>query len=448
MTNSKFRTAPEATSSLPHGIPYIIGNEAAERFSFYGMKGILFVFMTKYLLDAQGGLDLMSKPEATRWFHLFTGAVYLTPLFGAFLADYFWGKYRTIILLSIVYCLGHLTLAIDDTRSGLALGLGLIAVGAGGIKPCVSAHVGDQFGAQNSHWVERVFGWFYIAINVGSFLSMLITPWLLEHYGPSYAFALPGVLMALATLVFWMGRNKFVHIPPAGNAFIEEVKSREGLAAIAKLVPIYAFIAMFWSLFDQTGSSWVDQAKSMNLHLGIEWLPSQIQAINPVLILVLTPLFATVIYPFVNRFVRVTPLRKIGVGLFITVPAFLVPAWVESRIQAGEVVSIGWQILSYVLMTTAEVLVSITALEFSYTQAPKKMKSLIMGIFFSSVFLGNVFTAGVNYVIENPDGSSSLTGASYYLFFAAMMFITAVLFVPFAMRFKEKTYIQDEETPA
>ena len=144
---SNYLHAPLASTRLPRGIPYIIGNEAAERFSFYGMRAILVVFMTQYLMGTGGHVDLMTDDEAKGWYHLFVSAVYLTPLLGALLSDGLLGKYRTIILLSIVYTLGHFALALDDTRLGLAIGLGLIAIGAGGIKPCVSANVGDQFGS-------------------------------------------------------------------------------------------------------------------------------------------------------------------------------------------------------------------------------------------------------------------------------------------------------------
>ena len=151
---------------MPKGIPYIIGNELAERFSFYGMKCILVVFMTKYIMDSQGNLSPLSNEEATVWYHWFTSAVYFTPLIGAIISDAFLGKYRTILILSIVYCLGHFTLAVDETAWGLAVGLSLISIGAGGIKPCVSAHVGDQFGKTNHFLLEKVFSWFYLSINL------------------------------------------------------------------------------------------------------------------------------------------------------------------------------------------------------------------------------------------------------------------------------------------
>jgi hypothetical protein len=266
---------------MPGGIPYIVGNEAAERFSFYGMRAILVVFMTQYLIGSGGLTDVMGEEEAKGWFHLFVSAVYVTPLLGALLSDGLLGKYRTIILLSLVYCAGHFALAIDDTRWGLAIGLGLIALGAGGIKPCVSAHVGDQFGQSNRGLLSRAFAWFYFAINLGAFVSSLATPWLLETWGSSVAFGVPGVLMLIATLTFRAGRHRFVHIPPGGMRFVREAFSSIGLGALGRLCLIYVFVAMFWALFDQTGSSWVLQAQHMDrVILGLEVLPAQIQAAN------------------------------------------------------------------------------------------------------------------------------------------------------------------------
>src|SRR5678816_4520999 len=129
-----YRTAPVKSTGMPPGVPYIVGNEAAERFSYYGMNSILVIFMTKYMMDAHGQPDHLSEPQAEAWYHTFVFAVYFLPLAGAFLADAILGKYRTILILSVVYCLGHFVLALNDTRMGLLVGLALIALGAGGIK--------------------------------------------------------------------------------------------------------------------------------------------------------------------------------------------------------------------------------------------------------------------------------------------------------------------------
>ncbi len=408
---NKYLTAPRASKDIPKGIPYIIGNEAAERFSFYGMKGILVVFMTKYLhiLTDNPNLAAMNKAAAIEQYHNFTSWVYLTPILGALLADTLLGKYRTIISLSLVYCLGHLTLAFMGSggltpEAWMMTGLALISLGSGGIKPCVSAHVGDQFGESNATWLTKVFGWFYISINVGAFISTILTPWLLEWYGPHLAFGIPGILMAIATYVFWLGRKKFIHIQPKGMGFILETFSREGLRTMTKLAIIFSFVAVFWALFDQTGSSWVLQAEDLNRNwLGVHWLPSQIQAINPIMIVIMVPIFAFGIYPVLDKVFPLTPLRKVSIGLFVMVIGFAMVSVVQQWVDQGQQPSIGWQIFAYAILTSSEVMVSITCLEFAYTQAPRSMKSVIMALFLMSVSLGNFFTAGVNSFIQVPN---------------------------------------------
>ncbi|HEX9595968.1 MAG TPA: MFS transporter, partial [Anaerolineales bacterium] len=377
------------------------------------------------------------------------------PLLGAILSDGLFGKYRMIISVSVLYCVGHAVLALMDfpqltgmePQLLLIAGLSLIAVGSGGIKPCVSAHLGDQFGTANRHLITKAFGWFYFSINLGSTVSMPLTPWLLKHHGPGWAFGVPGIAMAIATFVFWLGRYKFVHIPPGGKAFIEETFSADGLRAIVNLIPLYLFTIPFWCLFDQTHSVWVHQAKNMDL-MGYDpaVLPAQLQAVNPVLVMIFIPLFTYGLYPRLGRWFEVSPLRKIGIGLFITVLSFVIPSLVQESIDAGGTPHIGWQILAYILMTAAEVMVSITVLEFSYTQAPKKMKSLIMGVYLLSITAGNLFTAQVNGFIANQReaGNTYLEGADYFWFFTYVMLGTAVVFVVWSQFYRGRTYIQGE----
>ncbi len=462
MSKKDYLTAPIATDKMPPGVPYIIGNEAAERFCYYGMRTILVIYMTQFLLNRQGSLEVMTEEGAKTYYHLFCAGVYFFPILGAIIADAIWGKYRTIFYLSLVYCLGNFALAGDQTRLGLFLGLLLITLGSGGIKSCVSANVGDQFGPRNKHLLEKVFGWFYFSVNFGSFFSTLLTPFLLDHFsrqdlygenakhlGPAIAFGTPGVLMVTATFIFWLGRKKFVHIPAKGSEFLREACSMEGLKVILKLSVLYLFIAMFFALYDQTGAAWVLQAEKMDRKILFwEVKSSQIQAVNPLLIMLMIPLFTYAVYPAINKIIRLTPLRKIGIGLFLTTLSFAISAWAEILIgrDLSYKPTVLWQVLAFVVITMAEVMVSITCLEFSYTQAPKKMKSLVMGIFYLSVTFGNVFTAGVNYFVQNPDGSTKLKGADYYWFFTAMMLLSTVMFSIYAVFYREKTYIQDEAT--
>jgi len=499
-----YLTAPQKLTTMPPGIPYIVGNEAAERFNFYGMRAILVVFMTQYLVNRSGAPDPMSEVDANKWYHLFLASNYFFPALGAILADAFWGKYKTIIWLSLVYCLGSVVLALDQTRLGLFAGLGLIALGAGGIKPCVSAHVGDQFSSGNQHLVSRAFGWFYFSVNFGSFFSILLIPLLLEKVGARWAFGVPAVLMLVATWVFWMGRYKFAHIPPRRDSFQLDFFRFIGIAIVAgvgggfwmkfseghgwkifsaqaltglivifagifwglhRLVPrvtltpevrdgwrllgrlslLFAFVAVFWSLWDQSGGEWVLQAEKMDRKfLGIEWLSSQIQAVNAIMILAFIPLFQYAIYPAINKVFKLTPLRKIGIGLVVTGLSFLVSAWIESQIAAGHSPNIGWQMPAYALLSAGEVMVSITALEFAYTQSPVHMKSIIMSLYLLSISAGNLFTALVYVFIKNDDGTLKLHGAAYYNFYAYLSIGCVALWVFVARRYKEQSFFQSE----
>src|SRR5262249_46185899 len=170
---------------------------------------------------ARGGLG-QTVDTSTSIIHLFIFANYFMPLFGAWLSDKLIGRYHTILWVSLFYCAGHGVLALIDlvqTVDGkmlcLYIGLALIAFGSGGIKPCVSAFVGDQFRPDQGHLLQKAYGAFYWSINFGSFFSFLVIPWIKNHHGYSWAFATPGFAMGLATLVFWLGTKHYVRVPPS-----------------------------------------------------------------------------------------------------------------------------------------------------------------------------------------------------------------------------------------
>jgi len=243
--------APDPRAPIPRQIRYIIGNEGCERFSFYGMRNILTVFLVSSLL--------LYLPEAERArgakdvFHTFVIGVYFFPLLGGWLADRFFGKYNTILWLSLVYCAGQACLAMFVTnRLGFYIGLGLIALGSGGIKPCVASFVGDQFDQTNKHRAKVVFDAFYWIINFGSFFASLLMPIFLRHLGPAFAFGIPGVLMFVSTAILWLGRKQYVMVPPAPSnphsfvrvscsAIISGLRGRL-LAAVAVAVAIGSFV--------------------------------------------------------------------------------------------------------------------------------------------------------------------------------------------------------------
>jgi POT family proton-dependent oligopeptide transporter len=458
MAKDKYLTSPPNLSGLPPGVPYIIGNEAAERFNYYGMKSILTVFMAHYILNQSGALAPMQPNEAYKYTHYFVSGVYYLPIVGAIIADGWLGKYRTILWLSIVYCFGSLTLACMDTswgiavgqRTMLAIGLGLICIGSGGIKPCVSANVGDQFGESNKHLLSKMFGWFYFSINAGSFISSILCPWLLANgtLGPRWAFGIPGISMVIATIFFWAGRRKMVHVPPAGLGYLKEAfGTREGLAILGRIAMVYFFILFFWALWGMSnGVEWTLQAEKMDLHwMGMNLIAAQVQTANPIFILLFIPLVNYVVYPAIDRVFPLTPLRKIGIGLFLTALSFVVIVWIQGQIDLGLTPSINWQLLAYAVLTLGEAMVSITGLEFSYTQAPNSMKSSVMALWLLFIATGEFFVGKFNAWDINVDGTKKMTDYQYFSFFTIVMFVAAVLFVILACFYKGRTYLQSQQ---
>ena len=292
--------------------------------------------------------------------------------------------------------------------------------------------------------MAKAFGWFYWAVNFGAFFSILLTPWLLDIHGPGLAFGVPAALMLLATFIFWSGRHAFVHVPPAGfRVFVERTFNRETGLTLGRLAFIFAFMAVFWALWDQCGSTWTLQAERMDrVVLGVEIRSSQVQAVNSILTLTFIPLFGYVVYPAIDRVWRLTPLRKIGLGLLVIGVSFLVSAWIEARLDAGAPLSVLWQLPAYVLLTAGEVMASITALEFAYTQAPRHLKAVVQAVYLLSVTAGNWFTAGVQWFISNPDGSSKLSGAPYFVFFAALAIAASGLFALVARGYRGQDQLQ------
>ncbi|MEA5460575.1 POT family MFS transporter [Arcicella sp. LKC2W] len=449
MSSTSTETEVIKSDKYPAAIPYIIGNEAAERFSFYGMRSILSIFLVAQFFNPTGNPALVAVAEAksNEQVHLFVALAYFTPMIGAIMADWFFGKYKVILYVSVIYCVGHLFLALfDHDLTWFGYGLTLIAIGAGGIKSCVSANMGDQFNKTNEHLISKVYGWFYFAINSGSVLSNFFIPILYKNYGASVAFGIPGILMALATLIFWLGRKKYIIVPPSGVNF-DLAKIKDGLAAAGRVLVVFMFIPLFWALWDQNLSEWVLQASHLDLELwgGVTALPSQVQLANPVFLVSFLPIFTYVIYPFLEK-IRIipTPLRKIGVGLFLTGASFIIIAQVQEAIDAGGHPSIWKQIFAYLILAWGEILVWVTCLEYAYTNSPKYMKSTMAAIGLLTVSLGNYLVALMNESISNGGYFAQYTGASYYWFFVKLMFIEAVIFVLVSKFIKEKRYVGED----
>ena len=454
---------------MPPQIPFIIGNEACERFSFYGMRNILTVFLIDWLLRNDLPSQSQREASAKAVFHLFVFGVYFTPLLGGFLADRFLGKYRTVLYISLLYCAGHACLAIfHGDPKGFYAGLALIALGSGGIKPCVSALVGDQFTAENKHLVNKVFAIFYWSINLGSFFASLLIPKTLRLFGPAVAFGIPGILMGIATLIFWLGRNQYVRVPPTGknpHSFLEVVRSAfrnrgrsgsflegaraehpeeavEGVKAVFRVLSIFAFIPFFWMLFDQKASTWVVQARSMDLRVG-PWSfePSQMQLVNPALVMLLIPVTTGIVYPFLKRLGwELTPLRRMPIGMALGATSFVIAGLLNVPVASGQKISVVWQVLPYVVLTVGEILVSVTGLEFAYTQAPLTMKSVIQSFW-------NLTTAAANLAVALASAFVFFSGTALFFYYAGFAYLAAAGLALVARRYKIVEWYQRAPAP-
>jgi POT family proton-dependent oligopeptide transporter len=488
------------------------------------MRSIIVAYMT--------GMLLMSKNEATEVVHLFIACIYLMPLLGAWLADRFLGRYRTIISISLLYCLGNAVLAMADFAGDvesrkwvLFAGLTIIAIGSGGIKPCVSAFVGDQVPAdeKDGPTMTRLYAAFYWSINLGSFFSFLVIPWVRQNWGYSWAFGIPGIFMALATLIFWLGRRKYSHVPPTQPEFLKALFSRifqgaaracerfggevvarttstaigiaafiviapivvllgtwahngaerlaslsgagETIAALCGLVSLLLYIAAlilaglklaavsgmkgflgvtgsmifnskeetsarfseseqrgvrnlarvlvvflmiipFWSLYDQTASTWVLQGKEMQ-SIDMSWGGLQfcfgaeeMQSFNPLLIMIFVPLVTLFVYPYIGRWGA--PLKRMGLGILMAGIAYGTVAALEYRINTGAHLSILWQCIPYFLLTLSEILVSTTGLEYAYTAAGKNLKSIVSSFWLLTSTLGNLLVVFLSSLVDDP----------------------------------------------
>jgi POT family proton-dependent oligopeptide transporter len=446
---TSFQTLDTQNQSDPtvlKGVPYILCNEFAERFGYYSIQFILIVFMTKHLFNYAGEPEFI-KPQAMVWYHSFICACYLFSIVGALVADIFLGKYKTIIILSVVYCLGQMVLALFATKNALAVGLFLIAISVGGIKPSFTAHLGDQFDKQNYHLFEKVFSWFYILILLAAILAAIITPYLLETFNPQIAFLVPGILMLISTIIFYKGKKHFVPITPIGfKKYQKALQDKKNLKELGNLAIIFIFVSIFFVLDGQESSSFVIQAGKMDRQINLGFIKytlaqSQVQVFDPLFTLIFILLLYNKIYPLLRKFIHLTYLKKIAVGFFFSSTAFIIAAIAQRSIEQGQMLNIIWQIWAYVFLACGKSLIIITSLEIAYVHAPRPMKSTSLALFyFLSISCGNFLSAFFNYVIQDSQGHQKITDSTYFWILAALGITTGIIFILYMPYYKRRVY--------
>lgn len=481
------KTVPD---THPIALRYFFWGEFAERSSYYGMRAILFMYLTSALHFAD--------TTATPVYSAFKMACYFLPLVGGFIADRWLGRYWTIVGFSVPYVLGHFILGIE-TRVTLFIALALLACGSGVIKPNISTMMGETYDQQRPGKKllrSSAFLWFYFSINVGALISQFALPFLRDEYGYAVAFQFPAWLMVASLTVFALGKKHY------GSIAKKEDHIPIDWPALGRLFGVFGLIIFFWVAYEHNDTLWVAFTRDyVNLKLfgrKRSIAPDQLQFINALFVLILVPTF-NFTFKKLDPSVRVfTPMRKILAGFMLTAAAagimssagFLaeghtkeailfqpnkeddptetdIPAYAATTVgllstplgqgpmvtamgiapgQSPETVSTTrvsmlWIVMAYIVLTFGEVLLYGTALELAYTAAPKSIKGLVTACFLLTNTLGNfinvVWSPMYGGSLKDPiEKRGPLLPGEFFGITAAMVVVAAVVFYFVGRRFE------------
>lgn len=421
----------------PKGLFLLFFTEMWERFSYYGMRGVLILYMTK--LWAENGLNI-PEDKATLYYGFFTGFVYFTPLLGGLIADRFIGQRKAITIGGITMFLGQLVLFSMNTHVGLAIGLVLLIIGNGFFKPNISTLVGQLY-RPNDARRDSAFSIFYMGINLGALIAPLIIGLLAEDwfavkgldkegkeiilsYGFKYAFLAAAIGMAIGQIFFNLLAKKYlleVGEKPAKlnqdqkdqaatdalNVSTEDKKiERQRITVIFILT---FFVIFFWAGFEQAGSSmtlYTDKYINRSL-FGWEIPTTFFQSVNPLLIVLLAPIF---VWFWSSKYgKRLSTPIKMSLGMILLGVGFLFMLMATYRVQttgsgSAEVVTqkaaLIWLILTYFFHTIGELCLSPVGLSMITKLAPIKLASLLMGVWMLSTFVANIMGGFIASYVE------------------------------------------------
>jgi POT family proton-dependent oligopeptide transporter len=467
---------PTAKTTHPTGFWFIFFGELAERCSFYGMR----ILLVMYLVQVFGYVE----HRAFLVMHLYMAACYFAPLLGGFVADRFLGKYWTIVGFSVPYVAGQFVVGLSNEY--LMYGaLALLALGSGVIKPNISTLMGmtyDQQRPGQDKLRSQAFSWFYVAINLGSFFSYNVCPWVRDKVGrvtdeqkrtladpeAGYmaGFMVPAVLMAVALAVFAVGK-KYYGVEPARA---ETKTDPESVAArwrvVGRVGGLFFLVMFFWAVFDQKTTTWLWFAKEhldLNVNVGLfefRIAPEQMQSLNPLFIILFVPMMNRVYAALEARGFDVRPTTKMTAGFLLTAACMgihAVAGYVSVNADGSVTrISVVWQALAFLALTIAEILISITGLELSFTAAPASLKSFVTSLWLVTVGLANVFiNTPVTQLYPSPKPASFSifegwldriprfhSPGDYFAFMTAVMLAVTAAFVVVARRFNRVQEMQ------
>jgi proton-dependent oligopeptide transporter, POT family len=426
----------------PRGLALLFIVEMWERFSYYGMRALLVL----YMVHALGWPD----DRADHLYGMYTGAVYLTPLFGGWLADRFIGTRRSLVIGGLIIAAGHFVLALP-TSNTFYLGLILVVIGTGFFKPNVSTMVGQLYRPGDPRR-DAGFTIFYMGINLGGFFAPLLCGYLGQRVGWHYGFGAAGVGMLLGLAAYLTLRAKYLpgigvltarqQSVAAGRPASEPLSTAE-MQRVVALAIVFVFVAVFWASYEQAGSSLnLFADRYTNTHLGSWSIPSSwFQSAQPMFVLIFAPLFAILWRWMSARKIEPSTAMKIALGLlligggygFMVVGGHLADACVASHPAGGcAVVSPFWLVTTYMFTVFGELCVSPVGLSYVTKVAPVRAVAFLMGAFFLTNSAGNYFAgrlAGLATHIPQQ--------GEFFLIFLVMSLVVAVVafaFVPLLNR--------------
>jgi len=418
----------------PRGLFFLFTTEMWERFSYYGMRALLVLYMTQYLLvhaDAgqpifgyqaikagvSGFVHLLGFPGeitsqvlASQLYGFYTGFVYLTPFFGGILADRVFGQKKSVYIGGVLMAIGHFLMASENL---FFLALLFLILGNGFFKPNISTQVGSLY-AQGDQRRDSAFTLFYMGINLGAFFSPFVCGTLGQKVGWHWGFGAAGVGMILGLIIYHFGRHELpddYYDQSHKNKKVQKTEvTREEWQRIFALVFLCAVNIIFWAVYEQQGNTmqlWADNHTDWNF-FGWEMPSSWFQSFNPFFIFLLAP-FLDMIWVWQNkRGKEPSSTTKMGIGCILLGLAFIVMIFSAKGLTEGGNVklSVWWLIITSLVLTVGELYLSPIGLSLVTKVAPARMVSMMMGMWFLSSFLGNYLSGWIGgyYDIMSKQG--------------------------------------------
>ena len=389
----------------PRVLAYLFATEMLERFSYYGMRALLVLYMLKYLLVPQQAGEVLglasfknalefifgplaAQPFASQIYGFYTGLVYLTPVLGGLLADRVLGQRRTVIIGATLMAIGHYMMAFEQL---FLVALGFLILGNGAFKPNISTQVGSLY-PPGDRRRDRAFSIFYVGINLGAFLAPLICGTLGEELGWHYGFTAAGVGMTLSLLIYLVATPNLPKDAFARRTASHASLDRSAWRSILAIFLLYMPVSLFWATYEQQGNTitlWADQFTDRSF-LGWEIPVTWFQAFNPFMIFAFTP-FVVSLWRRQDRNEPATA-TKLAIGCLINSLAYLIMV-AAALISAGEKTTWLWLLAYFAVITVGELYLSPTSLSLVTKIAPTSLLSMMMGVWLSTSFVGG-FLAG------------------------------------------------------